>query len=108
MNASKELKPVLFSSEREIKCAKVLDIFGGYTMDIFQLRVGYTAEEKRKFLKKLDFEYDLYYGDPGHVLCRVLSGTIWFTDGTWLERRTNEEGQWWSHQCVPRIPEDLL
>ncbi len=49
-------------------------------------------------LEKLDFEYDNGYG------AQYLTGTIWYTDGTWSERGEYDGSEWWEHKERPPLP----
>ena len=51
-------------------------------------------------LPRLDEEYDEDYGNV------YLQGTIWYTDGTWSERKKYDGSEWWSHVSRPPCPID--
>lgn len=51
-----------------------------------------------KVLPQLDFEYDNGYGG------QCLTGTIWYTDGTWSERGEYDGSEWWEHKERPHLP----
>lgn len=65
------------------------------------LAVGFTKEDYDNFIKKLDVEYDDGYGT------QELFGTIWLTDGTWMDRGEYDGSEWWQHQECPEIPTEL-
>ena len=44
---------------------------------------------------KLNFKYDSGYGG------QELFGYIWYTDGTWSDRREYDGLEWWEHQERP-------
>jgi len=70
-------------------------------VDTYQLGRHYSKYKLNKFLDKLDFDYDYTFGDN-------LEGTIWLTDGTWLERQEYEGGnRYWVHRVCPTIPDNL-
>ena len=46
-------------------------------------------------LPMLDFNYDNGYGG------QELFGYIWFTDGTWSERREYDGSEWWERKERP-------
>ena len=66
------------------------------------LKVGHTWEEFEQFLNSLDFDYDSGYGG------QELFGTVWFHDGTWMDRGEYDGSEWWEHHIVPEIPENLI
>lgn len=53
-------------------------------------------EDCERLLSKI--EYDAGYGS------QELSGTIWYTDGTWSERVEYDGSEWWAYRCRPEIP----
>ena len=53
------------------------------------LPVNHTQEDYDNFIKKLDVEYDDGYGT------QELFGTIWLTDGTWMDRGEYDGSEWW-------------
>lgn len=67
----------------------------------YYLKIGYTDEDKKEFLSKLDFEYDDGYGS------QELFGTIWYEDGSWSERGEYDGAEWWEHKLCPPISEEL-
>lgn len=62
------------------------------------LYVDHTQEEVEKFWNALDFFYDDGYG-------KLVTGYLWFSDGTWSERREYDGSEWWEHQAVPALPQ---
>lgn len=66
-----------------------------------QLVRGFTKAEYDAFIKKLDVEYDDGYGG------QELFGTIWLKDGSWMDRGEYDGSEWWNHQVVPEIPNEL-
>jgi len=69
---------------------------------IAKLKLGYTEEEYNVFLDLLDFEYD------NESDIQDLSGTIWFTDGTWSSREYGSNLEQWTHYGIPTIPAFLV
>jgi len=65
------------------------------------LKQSYTVDGYVKFLESIDIEYDSGYGT------QYFSGTIWYEDGTWSERREYDGSEWWEHCSCPSIPEEL-
>ena len=66
------------------------------------LQVNYSREDLEEFLKKLDFRYDSGFGG------QELFGTVWFQDGSWLERGEYDGSEWWAFKETPEIPKELL
>lgn len=46
-------------------------------------------------LPLLNFEYNAGYGS------QKMDGYIWYTDGTWSDRREYDGSEWWEHQVRP-------
>jgi len=90
MNAKEELLP--YFEEFKVKCASV---------EGQSLKIGYSKQDKENFLNSLDFEYDDGYGSQN------LYGTVWFENGTWLSRGEYDGSEWWEHNELPDIPDDL-
>ncbi len=89
INVKKEILPLL--KDKDIKCAKV---------GCHKLKIGHTKEDLEKFLDKLDYIYDnhRYY---------TLCGTVWFKDGTWIDRNHCDCGSEWVEHSLPKIPKEL-
>ena len=98
MNAKQEF--VKHTSGREVKCA-IVTRYDDDTV-VASLKVGYTNDDCKEFLRLLDFEYDDGYG------IMELQGTIWYVDGTHSDRREYDGLEWWEYMGAPRIPELLL
>lgn len=102
MNAKDELTRVVAGTDTNIRGA-----FISYELDYqadpkcFELKEGHAEVELDAFLDSLDFEYDDGYGG------QQLFGTVWLTDGTWLERGEYDGSEWWEHRVCPTIPETL-
>ncbi|NDE60016.1 MAG: hypothetical protein EB010_11475 [Acidimicrobiia bacterium] len=73
--------------------AATIELGGNY-----RLLVGYTEDELNTFLDQLDKEYDSGYGQ------QELLGTVWFTDGTWMERGEYDGSEWWELRERPEVP----
>ena len=83
---------------------KAVRIGYGYYEDgapFAHLKVAYSEQELDKFMEKMNFKYDCGYGG------QELYGTIWYEDGTWSSRGEYDGSEWWEHNSVPDIPEDL-
>jgi hypothetical protein len=103
-NAKKELLEILANNFTIIKCAN-LYYEVGYEDDEEQkikLPVNYTDLQLDAFLEFLDFEYDAGYGG------QRLFGIVWLKDGTWLSRGEYDGSEWWEHNVLPEIPEELM
>jgi len=103
MNAKTELIKAC-PEWRIIRCAQIR-YAPGYLDDddteVYNLPEGWTADMQASWLTSLDFDYDNGFGS------QHLFGTVWFTDGTWLERREYDGSERWAHKTCPDIPADL-
>lgn len=95
MNAKQELLEIL-EGKSSIICADIY--FEGVNI---QLKLNYSKEDFNTFLDKLDFEYDNGWGS------HELYGTVWLYDNTWLSRGEYDGSEWWNHNKLPEIPENL-
>jgi len=108
-NAKEELLGTLAKRNSLIKCAYIKRDMGYWddkdsyiSAAPIILREGYTPEEYREFLAKLDFEYDSGYG------MQEILGTVWLMEeNTWLERGEYDGSEWWEYNKCPKIPERL-
>lgn len=66
----------------------------------FVLYEGFSDDQFASFIRSIRFEYDPYYTD------QKIYGNVWFTDGTWLERRSNDASEWWCHVFCPEKPKE--
>ncbi len=100
MNARKELLEEVKDANSTIKCAELENVcfFSDTKGKKFLLKEGYSDEDLRRFYEEIDFEYDAGYGS------QELGGTVWFKDGTWLERGEYDGAEWWDHMKLPEIP----
>ena len=64
----------------------------------FTLCCDYTKEELENFLASINFNYNNSYGT------QYLQGTLWFSDGTWADRREYDGSEWWEHNERPPLP----
>lgn len=102
MNAKKELLKDIENIDSPIICALIT--FGDRLIKLpiqIKLPMFYTNEQWEKFLEELDFEYEEGYGG------QELFGTVWFLDGTWMERGEYDGSEWWEYKTCPKIPGDL-
>jgi len=91
MNAKKEILEHI--KDREVKYVRVVR------------KISYDNKETIEgalddVLPKLDFDYDDGYGS------QELEGTIWYSDGTWSDRREYDGSEWWEHHVCPPLPND--
>lgn len=87
---------------RKVLCA-FIEFGCNYSEDPKQrhvLKKGYTDSDLSCFLNNLNFEYDDSFGT------QELYGTIWYSDGTYSDRREYDGSEWWEHQVIPKIPEE--
>lgn len=104
-NAKTELLSIISRNNLVIKCAEIAQ---GCLYDDeekvpeYLLKVGYSPEEYELFLNSLNFEYDSGFGG------QELFGIVWLTDGTWLSRHEYDGAEYWKHNELPTIPEQLL
>jgi hypothetical protein len=112
MNAKKELLDKMEHIDKwlggtKIVCATIhIDPYGYYDEDEQPskphiLKQGHTPEELTKFLNGLDFNYNSGYGT------QELFGTVWFTNGIWMDRYEYDGSESWDIHKYPAIPYDL-
>ena len=102
-NCKKELTRKIQAKNRVVKCAELrFDDYNKIFKKTCRLPVNYTEKQHEYFLQSLDFAYNAKHGP------QCLFGTVWFTDGTWLERFECNGGEWWVHRVCPEIPGFLL
>ena len=68
----------------------------------YRLKLGYSKKQLFTFLNSLDFTYDNGYGG------QELFGTLWLKDGTWFSRSEYDGSEWWKHNVLPEIPDDII
>jgi len=101
-NAKDELLTLL-KENNKIKCAFISYSSSYRKNDLCKqiiLKTNYTLQHYEEFLNLLDFNYYSGYGS------QELFGTIWFEDGTWLNREEYDGSEWWEHFAIPTIPEE--
>lgn len=103
MNAKNELVEFLIG-KADIECAEInfARRLSKNNENVSSLQKNHTFAELKSFLEALDFEYHDGYGS------QELDGTVWLTDGTWLERGEYDGAEWWEHRVRPAIPKELL
>lgn len=104
-NAKIELQRMLAHINVPVKCAL---IHSDTTWEedtptfITGLKVNHTPAEFNDFMNSLDFQYNSGFGSQN------LFGTVWFTDGTWMDRGEYDGSEWWEHHRCPQVPSELL
>lgn len=105
MNAKDELTRAVSGTDGNITCAVIEYChcrgFSEAEHRTYVLTEGHSTVELDAFLDSLDFKYDNSYGS------QELFGTVWLSDGTWLERGEYDGSEWWEHRERPSIPEEL-
>ncbi len=87
-----------------VKCAEIARFdYSNYKLNsLADLPVDYTEDELYAFLKAINIMYNESYG------AQILSGVIWYMDGTYSTRWEYDGSEGWEyHQCPP-IPEKLI
>jgi hypothetical protein len=106
MNAKEELLVAYsyyFMCGTEIKCAHIEHKdYDNDKKKVVILPVDHSSKDLEKFFNELDFEYYDSYG------LQELSGTVWLKDGTWFSREEYDGDEWWRHNKIPEIPEELF
>ncbi len=102
MNARQELQEIFDRLGKKPICSSIHDGWGGDGNMIATLKKGHTDQEFEEFMNKMDFDYDDGYG------AQYIDGTVWFGDGTWLNRREYDGSEWWEYLSTPKIPDHLL
>ena len=101
LNAKDELIRELEACGATVKAALISYEESYETYKDFTLKLNYLESNWINFLNQLDFNYDSGYG------CQRLFGTVWLSDGTWLERAEYDGSEWWIHHKCPEIPDYL-
>jgi hypothetical protein len=94
------------TGDRQVLCATIY--FGNPTWACAEfaplevnLPINFSEKQFTEFISKLDVNYDAGYGG------QELFGTIWYTDDTWSSREEYDGSEWWNHNSVPEIPNQL-
>lgn len=108
MNAKEELLGKMQQLEEwldgtKIICAHIYTDPYNFEEDskTYNLKQGYTHVELKEFLNSLDFNYDNGYGT------QEIFGTVWFTNGIWMDRHEYDGSEHWDIHKYPEIPENL-
>lgn len=104
-NAKEELLNAIEQSKQTIICAIITGCDYDYDEQDnnpkFILKQGYSEEDYATFLNAIDFEYDDGFGG------QELYGTVWLTNGEWLQRGEYDGSEWWEHMKLPEVPDNL-
>lgn len=92
MNAKKEILNHINDREVEFIRVEILTFLQG---DEENKTIEGRLDE---VLPLLDFVYDAGYGT------QKLAGVIWYTDGTWSDRREYDGSEWWERHARPSLP----
>lgn len=92
------------TKDKNVLCAEI--VYRRYYWDDDRkkeavLPIGYSDAELQIFLSAINYEYNSGYGS------QEVSGTIWYTDGTWSERCEYDGSEWWEYKSYPQIPDAL-
>lgn len=60
-----------------------------------------VGDNYQDFMNRLNFDYDSENGT------QQLYGVVWFSDGSWAERETEGDEEFWVHRKAPTIPARL-
>ena len=93
MNAKEELFKVLKMQQAHIVAAQIT-IQG----QNFILYKDYKDEDVLLFHLFIDQDYDQGYGE------QQLTGYVWLSDGSWLQRQSYDGSEYWIHNKIPTIP----
>jgi hypothetical protein len=99
MNAKKEIISHTCRVNSAIKCATInqIDSRTYKIIRVVNLFENYSPKDWDKFLNELDFDYNDGYG------IQILSGTIWYNNGTWSSRQEYDGQEWWELNKCPSI-----
>lgn len=97
INAKKEF--IDHIQDRVVLCAKIT--FGFDNSNPTLIPIGHTKSDFAAAMKQIDLMYDSGFGG------QRLYGTIWYTDGTWSTRGEYDGSEWWEHNELPEIPQQL-
>lgn len=102
INAKEELLNILNENSLTIKAALIFkkSYYAKNDIEAF-LKVNYTIGDLVNFLETLDFEYNNGYNT------QELYGTVWLTNGNWIERGEYDGSEWWEYKTCPEIPDEL-
>ncbi len=92
---------------RAILCAQIYFYPKGERdkVQIFDLPIDYTPEQRKQWLESLNFTYDTEVRDD-------IQGHVWFTDGTWYDREdmmdwNDKSYSIWYFRFPHPIPDEL-
>jgi hypothetical protein len=106
-NAKEELQEILAQCEKQrgatIQCAQIKHegSYGDAPTTVL-LKQGHTPAQLQHFYNELNFQYSRGYGS------QELFGTVWLTNGIWLERWEYDGSEGWEIRQYPPIPNHLI
>jgi hypothetical protein len=101
MNALQELTGHVFKIDAAIIAARVVLVDTSFDETKITLHDGHSLPAKVAFLQAIDIDYDNGYGS------QWIQGTVWLSDGSWLERREYDGSEWWNHCTMPPLPQGM-
>ena len=111
INAKRELllhhNSVQHAYKISVKCAECSFISDDDMLELITLPCGYTAEEFEVFVNKLNIMYNNELDDESEYDEFSLTGTLWWTDGSWSVRDYWMDQETWMYFRTPDIPYNL-
>ena len=87
-----------------IKCAECFSINTDDVLEVYRLHIGYTEIELQEFYDMFDFEYIDMVEFTEDLM---ITGNIWWADGSWSTRDLCNEFEAWIYCRAPDIPKIL-
>lgn len=87
-----------------IKCAECFSMNTEDQLEIYRLPINYTDIDLDEFYNMFDFEYIDLVEFTSEL---VITGTIWWSDGSWSTRDICGDFESWVYYRVPPIPKIL-
>jgi hypothetical protein len=107
-NAKEELlqhvNEIKTTFKNRIKCAECFSINTNEQLEIYRLTIDYTETELHEFYNRFNFEYIDIVEFTEEMM---LTGTIWWSDGSWSVRDVCGEFESWIYYRAPDIPKIL-
>jgi hypothetical protein len=88
----------------KIKCSEGFSVNTEEVLEVYNLAVNYTDDELNNFFDMFDFEYIDFVEFNEDMM---LTGTIWWSDGSWSIRDICGEFESWVYYRAPDIPKTL-